>query len=442
MIKVTKRMQDIINRDRKVFLTTTRVDYPFIADRGEGDFVWDIEGNKFIDFTSFVSVHNLGVNSRAAVRNAVKTQLDRLSHAAFTDFHAELPVKFAELLIKMFPAGFGKMFLSNSGTEANEAAMKFANIFTKRPYFMAFYNSFHGRTRGSLSLTSSRLKQREHFGGGFAPVVHVPFPNCYRCPLKLKYPECGIACLDYIRQYPLKKEVSPDEVAAFFLEPVQGEGGYVFPPQDYYKELRKLLDEHGILMVSDEVQTGYMRTGKFLALDNYGVKADMYTMAKALGAGLPIGATVVSNKLGDIPSGSHSNTFGGNLLAVAAGYESLKYVSQNKAKLEHDIKVKGKMALKRLKEMEERYELVGDARGMGLMLAIELVKDKGTKEPAVDERDQVVSECFNNGLILLECGESTIRIIPPVTISENSLAKGLDILENAIREVNVKMMSK
>jgi 4-aminobutyrate aminotransferase len=441
MIKIGKKANDVIRRDKKVFLSTTRVPYPLVVERGEGDFVYDIEGNRYIDFTSFIAVYNLGINARAQEREAIKRQVDKLMHPAFLDFYSELPVTFGERLLTMFPKGFGKLFLSNSGTEANEAAIKFSNIFTKRPYTMAFYNAFHGRTKGSLSLTNSRVVQRQGFGP-FNTTIHVPFPYCYRCPLKMKYPDCGIACIDFIKDYPLKREVAPEEVAAFFIEPIQGEGGYVVPPPDYYKELKKLLDEHGILLVADEVQSGYMRTGKFLALDNFGVTADIYTMAKAIGGGVPLGVTVTSNALGDIPPGSHANTFGGNLLAMAAGMESLKYVIKHKRDLEHDIKQKGKYSLKRLKSMENRYEIVGDARGMGLMLAIELVRSKRTKVPAVKEREEIVKECFYNGLTLLEAGDSTIRIAPPVTIDQRNLENGLDILENAVRKINIKMMSK
>ncbi|MEM3827139.1 MAG: aminotransferase class III-fold pyridoxal phosphate-dependent enzyme [Candidatus Micrarchaeaceae archaeon] len=431
-VRITKKTKSIIERDRKVFLTTTREAYPFIAERGEGDYSYDIEGNRFIDFASFISVYNLGINSNASIRNAIKAQVDKLMHDAFTDYYSELPVKFGEELIKMFPAGFGKLFLSNSGTEANEAALKFAQLFTKRNYNIAFYGAFHGRTKGSLALTASKTVQREHFGP-FTNTIHVPFAYCYRCPFNQTYPGCGFACVDYIKKYPLSKEVSPREVSAFFIEPIQGEGGYIVPPLDYFKEIKKITEDNGMLLVADEVQSGYMRTGKFLALDNFGVKADIYTMAKALGAGLPIGATVVSKELGDIPSGSHANTFGGNLVSVAAALASLRFVSRNKRKLEAEVRRKGRLMLKRLKEMENKYEIVGDARGIGLMLAIEIVRDKKSKNPGVKEREKILTNAFYNGLLLLPAGESSIRIIPPLTISDSNIEKGLDILENAVK---------
>ena len=430
-----KRSDAVKKRDKSIFLTTTREEFGPVVDHGDGEYVYSVDGDKILDFSSFVSVYNLGVNSNARIRSAIKSQVDKLMHGAFTDYYAELPVTFGESLLEMMPKGFGKLFLSNSGTEANEAAIKFSHIFTGRKYNLAFYNSFHGRTNGSLGLTSSKAVQREHFGP-FTGTIHVPFANCYRCPFKQEYPGCGFACVDYIKKYPLSKEVGAKEVAAFFVEPIQGEGGYIVPPKDYFKEIKRITDANGILLVSDEVQSGYMRTGKFLALDNFGVTADIYTMAKALGAGLPIGATITKSSLGDLPEGAHSNTFGGNLAVVAGALESLKQVKANRQTLESDVLVKGRFVMKRLEEMKERYEIVGDVRGIGLMTAIEFVKDKKSKTPAIEERRAVLKKSLELGLLLLPAGESSIRIIPPLTISKTSLEKGMDMLESAVREVS------
>ncbi len=432
---IDSRIKRVITRDKKVMITTTRESYPFVPSHGSGDFVYDISGNKFIDFSSFISVYNLGVGGNRIIREAVKSQVDSLTHSAFTDYYGELPVKFAERLVTMFPDGFGRVFFSNSGTEANEAAIKFARIFTKRQYMLAFYGGFHGRTLGALSLTASKALQREGFGP-FSSTVHVPFAYCYRCPLKQEYPSCGIACVDYIKEYPLSKEVAGSEVAAIIVEPVQGEGGYIVPPNDFFKKVKKLADENGMLLIDDEVQAGYMRTGKFLALDNFGVKADIYTMAKALGGGFPIGATVTRRSLGNIPAGSHANTFGGNLASIAAANASLAYVQRNMKSLHKGIMEKGRYLMKRLKEMEKRYEIIGDVRGIGLMIGVELVKSKRGKEPAIRERERILEECFYNGLVLLPAGVSTIRIIPPLTVSRDSLEKGADIFEEAVKKVS------
>ncbi|MDE1860291.1 MAG: aminotransferase class III-fold pyridoxal phosphate-dependent enzyme [Candidatus Micrarchaeota archaeon] len=434
-VNVTKKISDIIARDKKVIMTTTRSEIPFVPAKGDGDFIYDVSGNKFIDFSSFIAVYNLGVNSSKAVHNAITSQAGRLMHSAFTDFYAEPPVRFAENLLTMFPKGFGRVFYSNSGTEANEAALKFSKLFTKRQYVLSFYNSFHGRTYGSLSMTSSRTVQREHFGP-FNSAVHAPYAYCYRCPFGQEYPSCGMACVDYIKKYPLSKDVSPKEVAAIFVEPIQGEGGYVVPPKEFIAGLREIASDNGMALVSDEVQAGYLRAGKFLCMDNFGVEADIYTMAKAVGAGLPIGVTVTRSSLGSIRAGAHANTFGGNLVSIAAAEAQLTYVKNNLRHLEAESRQKGRHAMKRLEEMKERYELIGDVRGIALMIGMELVKSKKTKEPAASERDRVIRQCFENGLILLPAGDSSIRIIPPITVSQQSLDRGLSILEEAISSVN------
>jgi 4-aminobutyrate aminotransferase len=353
-------------------------------------------------------------------------------HPAFTDFYSEQPVAFAEKLIKMFPKGFGRVFFSNSGTEANEAALKFAKVFTKRQYVIAFYNAFHGRTQGSLGLTASNNIHRKHFGP-FNSVIHSLYPYPYRFPYGDEE-ECSRFCLEHLRETILRKEVAPEEVAAIVIEPIQGEGGYIVPPRSFIRGLREIASENGILLIADEVQSGYMRTGKFLALDNFGVEADIYSMAKALGGGLPFGATVTRRSLGNIPGGAHANTFGGNLLAIAAANASLDYVKRNMGGLQAQVMRKGATVMRRLEEMKERYEIVGDVRGMGLMIGMELVKDKKTKDYGIKSKDAVLRGCFNNGLLLLPAGRSTIRIIPPITISEANLEKGLDILETSVKK--------
>ncbi len=427
----------IIQKDKELFFTTTRVNYDFVPSHGEAEFVYDIDGKKFIDFSSFISVYNLGINSNNHVREGIKKQVEVMMHSAFTDYYSALPIEFAEELIKFMPVGFGRMFLSNSGTEANEAAIKISKILTKRQYILAFYNGFHGRTMGSLGLTASKTIHKEHFGP-FPNVIHTPFAYCYRCPFNLEYPGCGLACIDHIKKYPLSKELPKNELAAIFFEPIQGEGGYIVPPKDYFKELEKIAHDAGALMIADEVQAGFMRTGKFLSLDNFGITADIYTMAKAIGGGLPLGVTIAKKSLGDIPTGSHASTFGGNLLSVRAGLESLKYLHEHHSKISYQIKNKSRHIMKRLNYMKERYEIVGDVRGLGLMIGVELVESKKTKEPAKTKRDMIIKDAFLNGLIMLPAGESSFRIIPPFDISENSIDKGLDIIELLIAKYSNK----
>ena len=251
-----------------------------------------------------------------------------------------------------------------------------------------------------------------------------------------------MACVDYIKKYTLSREVSGKEVAAMFVEPVQGEGGYIVPPKEFILGIKEIAQDNGMLFVSDEVQAGYFRAGKFLALDNFGVKADIYTMAKSVGAGLPIGITVVKKSLGDVPEGAHSNTFGGNLAAVAAADAQLRYVMKNKSSIEDQARKKGRYMMGRLEEMKEKYEIVGDVRGLGMMIAIEFVKDKKSKDPAPKERDDVTVEAFNNGLLMLPTGFSSLRIIPPITINQKNLEEGMDILEDAVKKVNSGMQKQ
>ncbi len=433
--RLDSRIKNAIERDGRFMITTTKGDFPLVVDRTEGDFIYDISGNRFIDFSTFISVYNFGGNSRKEVRDAIKKQVDITMHAAFTDFYGERPVAFAENLLKVFPRGFGRVFFANSGTEANEAALKFSKIFTKRQYTLAFYNAFHGRTYGSLSMTASKIVHRQNIGP-LGPVVHAPYAYCYRCPFKLEYPSCGMACVDYIKKYPLAKDLPPNDTAAIFIEPIQGEGGYVVPPKEFITEMRKIADDNGMLLVADEVQSGYMRTGKFLALSNFGVEADIYTLAKSIGAGLPMGATVVRRSLGDIPEGAHGNTFGGNLAAVAGAEALLKYVRANMKRIESGIRERSKIVMKRLESMKERYEIVGDVRGIGLMIGMEIVKDKKTKEPGIKERDMIMTRAFENGLVMLPAGECSIRLIPQVEIDKKVLEKGLDILEESVKAVS------
>ena len=438
MIKIGKKIKGVIERDKNIIFTTTRSPYPFVADRFDGYYAYDVEGNKYLDFSTFISIYNFGKEGLELVKHAVKLQAEKLMHSAFQDFYAELPVTAAEKLVSLLPSGFGRVFFSNSGTEANEDAIKLARLFTKRPYLLAFYNSFHGRSLGSLSMTSSKVAQRAHLGP-FVGFYHAFYPNPYRCPFHSSSPEeCAEESLDFIENFLFRKVVSPEEIAGIFVEPVQGEGGYIVPPKEFIIGLRKLADEHNILLIDDEIQAGLMRTGKFVAMDHFGVKADIYTFAKALGGGLPLGATVAKRSLGDTPEGSHAGTFGGNLLSIAASNALLDYIKRNRAKLEQMAARKGSMILKRLNEMRESYELVGDARGLGMMLAIELVKSKESKEPATKEREAVLNKCFEKGLILLGSGESSIRIIPAITMPEELINKGLDVLEEAIKEVSNK----
>ncbi len=438
VVKITNKTRNIIKRDKKTMIKTTRGSTLFVPEHGDGDFVYDVENNKFIDFSSFISVYNLGVNGNKEIKSAIVNQLGKLTHGAFNDFYSEVPLEFAENLLTMFPKGFGRVYLSNSGTEAIEAAIKFSKSYNDRPYIFSFYGAFHGRTIGSLSATTSKSVHRAHLGSVLGPAIHAPYAYCYRCPLKLEYPSCAMACVDYIKKYPLTKEVNPKEISALFIEPIQGEGGYVVPPKEFVKEMRELADEHGMLLVSDEIQAGYMRTGKFLSMENFGVEADIYTIAKSSGGGLPLGITVTRSSLGDVQEGLFSGTMGGNLVVAAAANASLNYIKKHESELKSGIARKGKYMMKRLNDMKEKYEIVGDVRGLGMMIGVEFVKDKKSKEPAPQERNDIIDNAFYNNLILLPCGVSTIRVIPPLTMADKNIEEGMDILESAIKKINAE----
>jgi 4-aminobutyrate aminotransferase len=425
MRKITKLSRDIIERDNKVVGSLTR-SYELVIDHAQGSTVYDVEGNSYIDFAASVAVMNIGYNCKA-VKQAVCSQLDKMVHCGFSDFYAEAPVKLAEKLCGM--TGYDKVFLSNSGTEAVEAAMKLAFWYTKRNSMIAFYRAFHGRTLGALSLSGSKRRHKEHFPS--LRVVHSHYAYCYRCPLNLEYPGCGVACVEEIEKTVFKRELSPEDTAAIAVEPIQGEGGFIVPPSEFHKKLRRICDDNDILLIADEIQSGGFRTGKFMAMENFGVRADIVCMSKSIGGGIPLGATLSSDRIMSWESGAHANTFGGNLLAAAGGLATLEFMENRR--LGEKAVEKGNYIMKRLNELKDEYPLIGDVRGIGLMIGAELVEEN--KEPAVQKREQIVRKSLDGGLILLPAGDSVIRFVPPLIISRTEIDKGLEIFESALKGV-------
>jgi len=413
-------------RDSMIMSPSLTRDLPLVVEKSYGSNVEDIDGNVYLDFTSGVAVANIG-HSNPEVTKAISSQVKKVSHVCFSDFYADLPVRFAERLKEFLPKSLNTVFLSNSGSETIEAAMKLARYHTKRKHFLAFYGGFHGRTFGALSLTSSKSIQRKNFGP-LLPVHHAPYAYCYRCPFGKNPRECETECVRYIEDYIFKREVPADEFAACFVEPIQGEGGYIVPPRKFHTELKKLCEENGILYVADEIQAGCFRTGKFLASEHFGITPDIVCLSKAIGGGLPIGVTVASKKIMNWPPKTHANTFGGNMLACASGIAVLDYLEENRIgeKVERD----GKHALEFLEKLKDEARLIGDVGGKGLMIGVELVKDQKKKEPAVKERNMIVNNAFEKGLVLLGCGDSSIRIAPPLTIEREDLDIGLEILKS------------
>ena len=423
-----KESRKIIAEDKKFISHCVTRDYDFVYKKAKGVYVWDADGNKFLDFCSSVAVMNTGHTNPDVVK-AIKKQLNYGFHCGFTDFFAEVPLRFAQKVISFLPKSLNQAFLSNSGTESVEAAYKLARWHTNKEWVVAFSPCFHGRTMGSLSMTNAKPVQRERFAP-FLPVKHTPYPYCYRCAFGKKYGSCSFECL-----VALEKTIKSckGDLAAIFIEPVAGEPGYIVPPFEFHKGLRKLCDDYDVLLCADEVQSGNFRTGTFLALENYKVVPDVVSLSKAIGGGLPIGITVADRNLQDWPHGSHANTFGGNLIACAAGIANLDFMKKKNLGA-NAVKV-GNHILKRLLEIKDKYEIIGDVRGIGLMIGIELVKDRKSKEHAIKERHKLLCTALKNGLILLPCGISSIRFAPPLIITQGEADKGFDIFENSLKEV-------
>ena len=426
----------IIAEDEEYLATTTKA-IPAVVKEAKGIVFEDVDGNKFFDFASGIGVVNTG-HCHPTVVNAIKEQAEKVIHFAGTDFYYDVQVKLAKRLGGITPGTFDKkVYYGNSGAEAVEAAIKLAKWSTKRKFILAFMGAFHGRTMGSLALTASKIVHKQNFFPWMPGVVHAPYPNPYRNVFGIdgyEEPEELVSrVIGYIEEM-FKRYVPPDEVAAIFVESLQGEGGYIVPPSTFLKELRKLADEYGIVLVDDEIQSGFGRTGKMFAIEHFGVEPDIMTMAKAMASGIPIGAAVFNKKYDFGVKGAHSTTFGGNLVACAASLATIDVIE--KENLVENAAKQGEVMHKRLKEMEEKYEIVGDARGLGLMQATEIVKNKDSKEISPKVRDAIVEKALKKGLLLLSCGDSSIRYIPPLVVTSEQVETGMDILEEAIKEAS------
>ncbi len=428
----------IVEKDDRYMATTTK-SLPLAIKRGHGAVLEDVDGNFFLDFTSGVGVLNTG-HTHPRVVAAIKAQAEAFTHFAGTDYFYSQQADLAERLTKIVPVGEDSLvFFTNSGTESNEAAIKLVKHATKRQGLIAFIGAFHGRTMGALSLTASKKVQREGYLPMIGGVEHVPFANCYHCPYKLEYPSCDFWCLHILEEEYFPALLPPEDFAAVFAEPVQGEGGYVVPPRPYFKELKKIIDPYGIKLVMDEVQSGFGRTGKMFGSEHFGIEPDVVSLAKALGSGVPIGAAVYKAHLDWGVSGSHSNTFGGNPIACAAGLATLETIE--KEKLVENSAKQGRLLRKRLEEIQETHPRIGDVRGLGLMQAAELVRDpeKRTRDPKL--RDAIVEEAFRRGLVLLGCGRNSVRFIPPLVVSAKQIDEGIEILEDSLKAAERRLGS-
>jgi 4-aminobutyrate aminotransferase len=425
----------IIDNDTRYVSPSYTRSYPLVAKTASGAIVEDVDGNRFLDFSAGIAVCSTGHCHPDVVR-AIQNQAASLIHMSGTDFYYEQMPHLAQMLESLMPdGGAWRCFFGNSGAEAIEAAMKLARYATGRWQFIAFQHAFHGRTMGALSLTSSKPVQRKGFGPLVSGVTHIPFANCYRCPLSLEHGSCGTACAAYLDDIVFKTTVNPNEVAAIVVEPVQGEGGYIVPPPEFLPALEKIARKYGILIIADEVQSGMGRTGKMFAFENFDFHPDIIALAKGVASGMPLGVTIARAEIMTWPPGAHASTFGGNPICLAAAMETVrllqeKYVA-NSAKV-------GQFMHGKLKALMERHACIGDVRGLGLMLGLELVKDRNTKEKAPELRDAIIEDCFRRGLLLLGAGASTIRISPPLLVDEGQAQFAVDTLSAAIDATNVR----
>ncbi len=419
----------VLERDAPVSSPSYPRDYPFVMSHGKGVEAWDVDGNRFLDFAAGIAVCCTG-HAHPQVVRAVKEAADKFLHIS-SDFWHEGFVRLVERLAELAPMGEPVMsFLAQSGTESVEGALKLARYVTGRPRFIGFLGSFHGRTMGALAFTSSKYTQQRGFFPTMPGVTHVPYPNSYR-PL-FTGADQGRAVLDYIENVLFTGAVPPADVAAILVEPIQGEGGYLVPPDGFLAGLREICDRHGILLVFDEVQAGVGRTGRMFACQHWGVAPDIMTLAKGLGSGLPIGAVVAKKRIMEKWSrGAHGNTFGGNPLSCAAALATLDLVEREYAA---NAAAVGEHFMARLREMQSRFDVIGEVRGKGLMIGVELVKDRASRKPARDLADAVLHRAFHNGLLILSCGASTVRFMPPLLVTRAEVDEAIGLFEASLAE--------
>lgn len=418
----------IVARDRDVLSPSYTRSYPFVMQRGEGAVVEDADGNRFLDFNAGIAVAATG-HSHPRVVNAIKRQAASFLHMSGTDFYYESMVQLAEKLAALAPGGGRKrVAFSNSGAEAIEGAIKLARYHTGRDKFIAFFGGFHGRTMGALSLTGSKPVQRRGFGP-MLPVYHGPYPDCYRCPCGKQPDECAAESVQFIEDRLFRTILPPEEVAGIVVEPVQGEGGYVVPPKRFHEELRRIADRHGILLIHDEVQSGMGRTGRMFASEHFGVAPDIVAIAKGIASGMPLAATIARAEIMNWPPGAHASTFGGNPVSIAAALATIELLEENLLANAAEI---GRHLMDRMRNWPTRFKYVGDVRGLGLMIGIEIVRNQETKERAPDLRDRLVTLAFERGLLTLGCGRNTVRLCPPLVIGRDQADFAVEVLEECL----------
>ncbi|MBW2604796.1 MAG: acetyl ornithine aminotransferase family protein [Deltaproteobacteria bacterium] len=426
------KARKLIDQDRTYVSPSYTRYYPLVVEKAKGLWVHDVDGNVFLDFTAGIAVCATG-HCHPRVIEAIKKQADLLLHMSGTDFYYRPQIVLAKKLAHVAPGkGAKKVYFGNSGAEAVEAAFKLARWHTKRELNLAFYGAFHGRTMGALSLTASKTIQKKHYNPLVPGITHIPYAYCYRCPYNLCYPECGLGCVQWIEDTLFRTTIPPEEVAAIFVEPIQGEGGYIVPPPGFHKEMNKIAKKYGILYVADEVQSGMGRTGKMFAMEHFGVDPDLIALAKGIASGMPLGALAARAEIMDWEAGSHASTFGGNPVSCMAALSTIELLEEG---LIDNAAVQGKGLMDGLAKLQQSHECMGDVRGKGLMVAVEFVKDRETKEPARTWRNDIIKHAFQKGLLLLGCGENSIRFCPSLTVNTAEIDKCLSIFDDVVREI-------
>ena len=422
------RTRDLIARDGKVVSPSYPRDYPFAISHGEGCDVWDVDGNRFLDFVAGIAVCSTG-HRHPKVVSAIKAVTDRFLHIS-SDYWHEYQVRLGERVNELSHMGEVLSFMCQSGTEAVEGAVKLARHVTGRSRFIGFLGGFHGRTMGSLAFTASKYTQQQGFSPVMPGVTHIPYPNPYR-PL-LAGDDQGQAVLSYLEDVLFQSNIPASEVAGILVEPVQGEGGYIVPPDGFLQGLRQLCDRHGILLIMDEVQSGIGRTGKMFAAEHWGVAPDIMTLAKGLGSGMPIGLVVAKKRhMEKWTPGAHGNTYGGNPVCCAAALATLELVEHELMQNAADV---GSYFMDKLTGLQQRYDCIGEIRGKGLMIGMEMVQDQSAMAPAKALCDRLVTRAFHNGLLLLSCGQSTVRFMPPLVVTRAEIDEALVLIESSLEQ--------
>jgi 4-aminobutyrate aminotransferase len=422
------RAQAAIARDNKVVSQNLTKDVPLVVAGGSGMVVEDVDGNRFLDFAAGISTVSTGHCHPEVVR-AVQEQASKLLHICYTDFYYPIYIDLCDQLARLAPMqGNKRVFLTNSGAEAVETAIKLARVRTGRAKIVSFFGAFHGRTFGAMTLTASKPVQRLGYGPLLPEVLHTHYSYCYRCPVNREPENCRVECLDMLNESHFHHTVDPSEVAAVIVEPIQGEGGFIPPHRDFLPKLQAICREHGILLIADEVQCGMGRTGKMFALEHYGMEPDMIILAKGIASGMPLSAVIAREEVMRWNDGGHGSTFGGNPVSCAAALATLKLLENG---LVANAGRVGAVLLSRLGELQRKHEPIGDVRGVGLMVGIEVVQDRRSRTASPEKRNRVIHRAFERGLLTLPCGSSTIRLSPPLIVSEKDVDKAVAILDAA-----------